>query len=241
MENNTSHPVKNVLTRIDDATKRSPFNNKEITLVAVSKTKPIADIVTAYEAGIRHFGENRASELAEKAVALKHLPDIKWHFIGHLQTRQSQPVAEYAHYFHAIDRLKIAQRLSTQLEELKQTLPVFIEVNISGEESKGGFDCSDWHNQHQQYDALIKAVQTIAALPHIQIQGLMTMAPWVATETLIRNTFSDLRQLSEKLNKELPELQATELSMGMSGDFEIAIEEGASCIRVGSAIFGNRG
>jgi len=241
MESNIVHPVQNVLGRINEAAKRGGRIATNITLVAVSKTKPIEDIVAAYEAGVRHFGENRAKELAEKAAALSHLPDIHWHFIGHLQTRQRNSVAEHAHYFHAVDRIKIAEQLSTQLQKRDRALPVFIEVNISGEETKGGFKCTDWENNQEQRDTISRAMGRIAALPNIQVRGLMTMAPRVAQEAIVRDIFSRLRRLSEWLNSNFPELQATELSMGMSGDFEIAIEEGATCVRVGSAIFRGAG
>jgi pyridoxal phosphate enzyme (YggS family) len=240
MESNNVHPVQNILGSINEAAKRGDRSATNITLVAVSKTRPIEDIVAAYEAGVRHFGENRTKELAEKAAALSHLPDIQWHFIGNLQTRQSEAVAEHANCFHAVDRIKIAEKLSTQLQKLDRTLPVFIEVNISGEESKGGFECADWENNQEQRDTISHAMRSIAALPNIPVRGLMTMAPWTAPEATVRDIFSRLRRLSEWLNSHFPELQATELSMGMSGDFEIAIEEGATCVRVGSAIFGKQ-
>ena len=240
MKSNIVHPVQPVLARINEAAKRSGRTATNVMLVAVSKTKPIEAIVAAYEAGVRHFGENRAHELAEKAIALSHLPDIQWHFIGHLQTRQSDLVAQHAHCFHAVDRLKIAERLSTQLQEVNRSLPVFVEVNISGEESKAGFKCANWENDQEQRDTISQAVRSIVALPNIPVRGLMTMAPWMAPEATVRDIFRRLRQLSEWLNSNLPELQATELSMGMSGDFEIAIEEGATCVRIGSAIFGKR-
>jgi PLP dependent protein len=240
MENKNVHPVQNVLDRINEAAKRGGRTHKSITLVAVSKTKPIEDIIAAYEVGIRHFGENRANELAEKATALKHLPDIHWHFIGHLQTRQSEAVAKHAHCFHALDRIKIAERLSTQLQKIERILPVFIEVNISGEESKAGFDCADWENNQEQREILFSAIERIIALPNLSVYGLMTMAPWKAPEATVRDIFSRLHRLSEDLNSHFPELKATELSMGMSGDFEIAIEEGATYVRVGRAIFGKR-
>ncbi len=233
--------IENILNRIQqsaDCTNRSANN---VTLVAVSKTKSIEDIIVAYEAGIRHFGENRAEELAKKATQLSHLKDLQWHFIGHLQTRQSKPIAKYAHYFHAVERIKIAEHLSKHLQELGRTLPVFIEINISGEASKGGFDCADWENNQEQRDKLLEAIKTIAALPNLKILGLMTMTPFKAKEDFIHNIFKRLYKLSKWLNTELPELKAQELSMGMSGDFEIAIEEGATYVRVGSAIFGERG
>ncbi|MEN8219991.1 MAG: YggS family pyridoxal phosphate-dependent enzyme [Pseudomonadota bacterium] len=232
--------VENVLNRIQQAADRADRSADNVTLVAVSKTQPVEDILAAYQAGIRHFGENRAEELAEKAIQLSHLKDLQWHFIGHLQTRQSKPVAEHAHYFHAVDRVKIAEHLSRQLQELDRTLPVFIEVNVSGEESKGGFNCANWENDQEQRDILLEAVKAIAALPNLSIRGLMTMAPFKAPEDIIRNIFKRLHQLSEWLNAELPELKAKELSMGMSGDFEIAVEEGATHVRVGSAIFGKK-
>ena len=122
MESNIVHPVQPVLDRINEAAKRSGRTATNVMLVAVSKTKPIEAIVAAYEAGARHFGENRAMELAEKATALSYLPDIQWHFIGHLQTRQSDLVAQHAHCFHAVDRVKIAERLSTQLQEFNRSL-----------------------------------------------------------------------------------------------------------------------
>ena len=231
------HPVHTVIERIQDATQRSSHNQHEVTLVAVSKTRPIEAILAAYEAGVRHFGENRADELAEKAQALSHLKDIKWHFIGNLQTRQSQPVSKYAHYFHAVDRLKIAQRLNTQLEQENRQLAVYIQVNISGEASKSGFDCTDWESNQQQRDTLVDALQQITALDHLQVIGLMTMAPWTAPDDTVRKLFNRLKELSVWLNESNPKLQANELSMGMSGDFETAIEEGATTVRVGSAIF----
>jgi len=230
--------IGNILNRIQQAAKHVDCSADNITLIAVSKTKPIEDIIIAYEVGIRHFGENRAEELAKKAAQLAHLKDLQWHFIGHLQTRQSKFVAENANYFHAVDRLKIAKHLSNQLQKLKRTLPVFIEINISGEESKGGFNCADWENNQEQRDNLLEVVKTIIALPNITILGLMTMAPFKAPEDFIHNVFKRLRQLSNWLNTELPELKAKELSMGMSGDFEIAVKEGATYVRIGSAIFG---
>ncbi|MEY3221037.1 MAG: hypothetical protein RIT27_2394 [Pseudomonadota bacterium] len=231
------HPVQPVLETIHQTAIQHHRNPAEITLVAVSKTKPIEDILKAYQAGVRHFGENRAAELEEKAQTLAHLTDIKWHFIGHLQSRQIKPITTYAHYFHAVDRLKIAEKLAEQLDHI---LPIFIEVNISGEESKAGFKVEDWENNIEQRQHFIDAVTTISKLPHLQITGLMTMAPWNVKENAIREVFKRLKQLSLYLNEELPDLNAFELSMGMSDDFEIAIEEGATFVRIGSAIFGER-
>jgi pyridoxal phosphate enzyme (YggS family) len=235
-----AYGVSSVLERVARAAERSGRSPDEITLVAVSKTKPISAIIEAYEAGVRHFGENRAAELQQKAAELSHLPDLQWHFIGRLQTRQSQPVADHAAMFHAVDRIKIAKRLSSQLSQLGRTLPLFIQVNVSGEETKAGFECSDWQNDGEQREKLIQAVETIAQLPSLEIRGLMTMAPWGAPEAATRHIFRRVRELSEWVQTAMPDLKWPDLSMGMSGDFETAIEEGSTYIRVGSAIFGAR-
>ncbi|MEL6749834.1 MAG: YggS family pyridoxal phosphate-dependent enzyme [Pseudomonadota bacterium] len=232
--------MRAIQQRIQAAAERAGRSVDEITLVAVSKTRPIADLEAAYAAGVRHFGENRSAEFAEKVQALCHLPDIRWHFIGHLQTRQSQPIAQSADYFHAVDREKIAQRLSRQLHGTGRTLPVFIEMNVSGEQSKGGFQAADWEQDARQQAELVQAVGNIAGLPHLQVLGLMTMAPFRVPEGEVRSVFRRLRQLSGWLHQALPGLNAPALSMGMSDDFETAIEEGATHVRVGSAIFGGR-
>ena len=229
--------LQQVMQRIQSAAQYSGRSPAEINLVAVSKTKSTAAIMAAYDAGIRHFGENRTEELVAKAAALSHVTDLKWHFIGHLQSRQSQPVATLAHYFHAIDRIKIATRLSAQLHQLNRILPVFIQVNISGESSKGGFLCSDWEKDDTQRSDFLHAIESMAVLPNLPLCGLMTMAPLDASKSAIRTLFQRLKTLSIWLNEQLPTLEAHALSMGMSGDFEIAIEEGATHIRVGSAIF----
>nr|VFK64187.1 MAG: hypothetical protein BECKTC1821F_GA0114240_11171 [Candidatus Kentron sp. TC] len=233
--------IQTIHDRIARAAQRVGRNAEDITLVAVSKTKPIEKIIAAYEAGIRHFGENRVEELEEKAHALRHLKDLKWHFIGHLQTRQSQSVVRYAHFFHAVDRVKIAQRLSSRLGEQGRNLPVFIQVNVSGEESKHGFSCKDWKTHPQRFSALKSALEKIACLPNVGILGLMTMAPFGAPEEELRDIFRNTAQLLAHIREDLPHIPARQLSMGMSGDFEIAIREGATLVRIGSAIFGERG
>ncbi len=234
------HQIEQVQQRIQVAAERAGRTADEVTLVAVSKTKPVADLEAAYAAGIRHFGENRSAEFAQKVRALGHLQDIQWHFIGHLQTRQSQPVVQSADCFHAVDREKIAQRLSRQLHDIRRTLPVCIEMNVSGEATKGGFRAADWEHDPQQQVDLIQAVSHMLALPHLQVTGFMTMAPRCASDAEVRRVFRRLKQLSGWLHLTLPALHAPALSMGMSGDFEIAIEEGATHVRVGSAIFGER-
>jgi pyridoxal phosphate enzyme (YggS family) len=157
-----------------------------------------------------------------------------------LQARQSQPVAQYAHCFHALDRLKIAERLSSQLLAFGRDLPVFIQINASGEASKSGFMCDRWQDKPQQAEELLTAIKRIAALPKLQVVGLMTMAPFEATEAQLRATFQRMKGLSDYLTNHLPALSTQQLSMGMSNDFEIAIAAGATHVRIGSAIFGHR-
>lgn len=229
-----------IQTQIAAAAIRSGRREEEITLIGVSKTWPTEDLRAAYEAGLRHFGENRAHELNEKAQALAaDCPDIVWHFIGHLQTRQSQPIADQAHLFHAADRGKIIGRLGRQLESNGRQLDQLLEVNVSGEESKGGFRCHNWQNDLEQQKAILTAAEQTVQQSNLTLKGLMTMAPWTANEAEIRQVFSQTRALRDWLEQKL-NLRLPVLSMGMSNDFEIAIEEGATHVRVGRAIFGNR-
>lgn len=224
--------------RVAAAAQQSGRSSDAITIVAVSKTHPIALIEEAYACGMRHFGENRAAEMAEKATVLQ-LPDIKWHFIGTLQSRQSLPVAQFGHTFHAVDRLKIARRLANQLAQQARTLQLFVEVNVSGEMTKAGFDCSTWEKNGAQRQQLLDAIDQIDALPHVQIAGLMMMAPYGAAEPEARALFARTRKLSDWLASQRPAWQG-QLSMGMSDDFEWAIKEGATHIRPGRILFGSR-
>ncbi len=229
--------LNRVRERITAAAARSGRSADQIELVAVSKQQPAEAIAAAYAAGVRHFGENRSAELVEKAAHFAADDDIVWHFIGQLQRRQSQPVAAYADFFHAVDRLSIAQRLDRQLAEIGRTLPLFIEINISGEASKHGFDVSRWEDDGGQREAISAAAATIADFSRIEVCGLMTMAPWGAPQNEIRTVFQRTRRLAEWLRDAVPSADWDMLSMGMTNDFEIAIEEGATHVRVGRAIF----
>ncbi|MFT5195598.1 MAG: pyridoxal phosphate enzyme (YggS family) [Cellvibrionaceae bacterium] len=233
-----------IIGKINDAAARAGRDAAGITLVAVTKTHPPEVLAEAWEAGLRHFGENRAQELEEKVPWLteKFGPDngITWHYIGHLQTRQSQPIANYGHMFHAADRPKIINRLSNQLAVNGRTLDTLLEVNISGEASKGGFNCSDWENNVDQQKNILSAAKLLAVEEsHQTPAGLMTMAPWGADPHIIRAVFERTRNLRNWLSQEL-EREMPVLSMGMTDDFEIAIEEGATHVRVGRALFGDR-
>ncbi len=233
-----------VQDRIVQAAQRAGRNPADITLVAVTKTWPPQTIMAAYEIGMRHFGENRVEELAEKRPfltrTLPHATDITWHLIGTLQSRKTALAAEHASIFHALDRLKIANRLSQQRPQSAGRLPVLVEVNTSGEESKSGFAATRWESDATQQEKLRTVAESVQALPNLQLVGLMTMAPWDAPQEEIRNVFQRTRELACWLETAVPHLSLPYLSMGMTDDFEIAIEEGATHIRVGRAIFGER-
>ena len=197
-----------------------------VTLLAVSKTWPIADITAAAAAGQRHFGESYLQEALPKIAAQ---PAREWHFIGPLQSNKTRPVAEHFAWAHSVDRLKIAQRLSEQRPEGLAPLQVCLQVNVSGEASKSG--CTP-------AEALALA-QAVAALPRLALRGLMTIPEPNSDPVRQRLPFARLRQLQEQLNHEL-NLRLDTLSMGMSDDLEAAIMEGATLVRVGTAIFGAR-
>ena len=237
-----------VLDRIATAAARVERQPGDITLVAVTKTWPAETVVAATEAGMRHFGENRAEELAEKRPAVEAAvgrdAGIVWNAIGPLQSRKTNLVADAADVFHALDRAKVANRLSRRLVENRRAetnpLPVFVEVNLSGEASKSGLDCTDWESSAGQRQALSEMAGLVEELPGLEPLGLMTMAPWMVEEEIIRTVFRRTRQLAMWLQEARPGSRWTGLSMGMTDDFEIAIEEGATHVRVGRAIFGPR-
>lgn len=204
----------------------------EVTLVAVSKTKPITAIQAAYEAGQRDFGENRVEELWEKVrqVEALGLHEIRWHLIGTIQSRKSGLAVGPFTLIHAVDRVKIAQRLSRDAMAAGCVLSVLLEVNISGETSKHGFTATE----------LRQNALALAVLPGLRIHGLMTMAPLVDDPEETRPVFQGLRRLRDELNAAHPALNWDQLSMGMTNDYTVAIEEGATLVRIGSAIFGER-
>lgn len=232
-----------VMARIAAAAARANRPADDVTLVAVTKTWPAELLLEAYATGMRHFGENRTVELGEKRplieAQLGRNSGIVWEFIGTLQSRQSQMVADLADSFHALDRLKIATRLSRQLVENGRLLPVYLEINVSGETSKSGFQMSNWEKDATQREELRKAVETINDLPGLRPVGLMTMAPWEAPDEEIRAVFRRTRLLRDWLETAV-NLPLPQLSMGMTDDFELAIEEGATHVRVGRALFGFR-
>ena len=199
------------------------------TLIAVSKTKPVELIKEAYEAGIRDLGENRVQEIVDKYPQLPR--DIRWHLIGHLQTNKVKYIIDKVAMIHSVDSLKLAQEISRQAQKADVTMDILIEVNISMEETKFGVTASDT-------EALIRE---ISLLPGIRVRGLMTVAPPVHDPEENRAFFCALRQLLVDIGgKNIDNVFMDCLSMGMSGDYTVAIEEGATFVRVGTSIFGDR-
>jgi len=224
--------LQDVQARIEAACARVDRAPGSVTLVAVSKTQPFVAVEAGYAAGQRDFGENRLEELWSKVEAARNrgLDEIRWHLIGPIQSRKtSQAVGPFA-LIHALDRVKIARRLSRDAMADGKTLDVLLEVNISGEASKHGFSP----------DELRAAAATLGALPGLRVTGLMTMAPLVDDAELARPVFRGLRELRDELAQRHPKMDWRHLSMGMTNDFEVAVEEGATIVRIGSAIFGPR-
>jgi pyridoxal phosphate enzyme (YggS family) len=227
--------LRSVQERIRAAAGRAGRDPAEITLVAVSKTQSPATVRAAYDLGLAHFGENRVAEAETKVGALPD--DITWHMIGHIQSRKARQVRSIFQVVHSVDSVKLARRLDRLAREADPPLPVLLECNVSGEESKYGFGASHWQQDSSQHDALWAAVEEIIALPHLEVRGLMTMAPIVAEPDHARPVFVALRRLRDALASAYPQCDWRWLSMGMTDDFEVAIEEGATHIRVGRAIF----
>jgi pyridoxal phosphate enzyme (YggS family) len=223
-----------VQARIAAAAKRAGRDPSEVTLVAVSKTHSAELVAATFAAGLRLFGENRVEEAGPKAEAVAALVSPaeppSWHMIGHLQSRKAADVLPWAMMVHSIDSVKLAQRLSRFCLEADRQMPVLLEVNVAGEASKYGLASAE----------LPAAVEVIAMLPGLRLQGLMTMAPLAPDPELVRPVFSSLRALRNDLTKRFPALDWRHLSMGMTDDFEVAIEEGATIVRIGRAIFGER-
>lgn len=234
------HLLQDNLLRVQDgiaaAASRTSRDPASITLVAVSKTQPVEVLIDAYQLGVRHFGENRVEEGALKISAFRQAisdPSAVFHMIGHLQSRKADEAVRLFDRVHSVDSVKLAQRLDRFAGMQSKSLPIFLEVNVSGEASKYGFD-------HTRRAELFGAVETIAQLQHVRLEGLMAMAPIVADPNDARPVFSALRELRDELEAYYSSVHLPHLSMGMTDDFEVAIEEGATMVRVGRAIFGER-
>jgi len=211
--------VAHVRQQVERAAERSGRSPADVAIVAVSKSFPSQAIEEAAAAGIAHVGENRVQEAAAKIPGLRRLP-VTWHLVGHLQANKAKTALELFDIIHSVDSLHLAEVLSHRAQ---RPLPVLLEVNVASEASKFGFPPSE----------VIAAAQAVARLPHLDLRGLMTVAPWASDPQAVRPVFRHLRRLGVALG--LPEL-----SMGMTDDFEVAIEEGATLVRIGRAIFGER-
>lgn len=215
--------------RIKEACQKAQRIPSEVMLIAVSKTKPVELLQEAYDYGCRDFGENKVQELVEKYEIMPK--DIRWHMIGHLQTNKVKYIVDKVALIHSVDSLHLAREISKEALKKNLTVQILVEVNVAEEESKFGTRTKE----------AAELVTQIAALPGISIQGLMTIAPYVENPEKNRQYFAVLRQLSvDIMNKNIDNVNMNVLSMGMTGDYTVAIEEGATYVRVGTGIFGER-
>ncbi len=204
-------------------------SKEEASLIAVSKTKPVSMLMEAYEAGMRDFGENKVQELMDKMPQMPE--DVRWHMIGHLQTNKVKYIVGKVSLIHSVESIRLAEEISKYSVNRGVTSKILIEVNVSGEESKYGVP----------YESAEEMIDRIAKLPGILVVGLMTVAPFTTNPEDSRMVFRKLKQLSVDIAaKNIDNVSMNVLSMGMSGDYQVAVEEGATYVRVGSDIFGNR-
>lgn len=229
METMLCENLKKVEDNVDAACREAGRSRDEVTLIAVSKTKPVEMLSTIYNQGIRDFGENKVQEMCDK---MEQLPsDIRWHMIGHLQTNKVKYIVGHTTLIHSVDSLHLAKEIEKQAEKKDVTVDILVEVNIAEEESKFGI------HKEETYEL----VRQIAALPHVHICGLMTIAPYVENPEDNRMYFRGIRQLSVDIAEQnIDNVDMDVLSMGMTGDYMVAIEEGATMVRVGTGIFGER-
>ena len=218
-----------VKRRMEDACRRVGRNPEDVTLIAVSKTKPVSMLVEAYNAGARTFGENKVQEITEKYPQMP--ADAKFHMIGHLQTNKVGQVIEKVSLIHSCDSVHLAEKIEKEAAKRNMVANILLEVNVAKEESKFGLFLED----------VISVLNEIQEFPHVCVKGLMTIAPYVENAEENRKYFKDLYQLYVDIkSKNLDNGTMSVLSMGMTGDYEVAVEEGATMIRVGTGIFGSR-
>ena len=221
--------LKLVLNKMDRACIRGNRSRDDVHLIAVSKTKPVTLLQQAYDEGIRDFGENKVQELTQKYEEMPK--DIRWHMIGHLQTNKVKYIADKVYMIHSVDSVKLAEEISRQATKVSRIIPVLIEANIACEETKFGVNINDCE----------KLILEICHLPGIKVSGLMAIAPFTENPEDNRKYFTTLKQLSVDITqKNIDNVCMDILSMGMTGDYEVALEEGATYVRVGTGIFGER-
>ena len=218
-----------VQSRVEQACKRAGRDVTEVTLIAVSKTKPVTDLQEIYNAGVRDFGENKVQEMCDK---MEKMPkDINWHMIGHLQRNKVKYIVGNVALIHSVDSYRLAEEINIQAKKKGIVVPILVEVNIADETTKFGVSKED----------AMELVRQIASLDALSIKGLMTIAPYVVDPEENRAYFRKIKELSVDIdNQNIDNVSMDILSMGMTGDFEVAIEEGATMVRVGTAIFGRR-
>lgn len=218
-----------VRSNISKACKRAGRNVDDITLIAVSKTKPVEDIQIAYDSGERNFGENKVQEIDAKYPVLSD--DIKWHLIGHLQTNKVKYIIDKVTLIHSVDSVHLAEQIEKESAKRSIDMDILIQVNVANEDTKFGLTVEE----------TVNTIKEISKFSHVHIKGLMTIAPFTDNAEDNRIYFRKLKSLAEDIAKmNISNVEMKELSMGMTGDYEVAIEEGATLIRVGTAIFGNR-
>ena len=224
-----SENLRDVEKKIEDACKRSNRDPKEVTLIAVSKTKPVEMLQEVYDAGARNFGENKVQEIMDK---YDHLPqDIHWHMIGHLQRNKVKYIVDKVQMIHSVDSLRLAETIDKEAKKKNVTVPILIEVNVAEEDSKFGLSLEE----------VTALAEEISKLSNVRVCGLMTVAPFVEDPEENREVFRSLKKLSVDIAaKNINNVTMSVLSMGMTNDFEVAVEEGATMVRVGTAIFGAR-
>lgn len=213
--------------RIEKAAQRAGRKSEEVILIAVTKTVEVPRILEAIEAGVTHIGENKVQEAQKKIEEIGK--GVTWHMIGHLQTNKVKQALELFQLIHSVDSLRLARELSEKAKARRQKIDILIQVNVAGEESKFGFPL----------EGVEKSIEEISKLPSLVIKGLMTLPPQVEDPAMVRPYFRKLKELSEGL-RNIPQVEMKFLSMGMTNDFEVAIEEGANMVRIGTAIFGPR-
>ena len=221
--------LEQVRRNIVEACKAVNRDPSEVTLISVSKTKPVAMLQEAYDAGSRDFGENKVQEIMDTYPQLPS--DIRWHMIGHLQRNKVKYIVDKVALIHSVDSLRLAETIENEAAKHNVTVPILIEVNVAQEESKFGLKTEE----------VLSLVESIAVLPHINIKGLMTIAPYVEDPEENREIFRELKKLSVDIAaKNINNVNMSVLSMGMTGDYQVAVQEGATMVRVGTGIFGER-
>lgn len=224
------------LDQIADAAHKSKRNPNEVRLVVVTKSQPLEVVQAALEAGVRILGENYAEEGVMKIQSLSGQSGVEWHMIGHVQGRKARLVADHFALLHSLDSLKLAQRLNRFAAEREHRLPVLLEFNVGSEESKFGWNASE----PAQWEAFIPEIAALLDLPNLRVHGLMTMPPLGMAPEDSRRFFQRLRELRDHLASQFHKTDWRELSMGTSADYSVAVEEGATLVRVGTAIVGAR-